>query len=351
MAGAAGDPIPAALWAPKYWPAWLAVGLLRALARLSYPTLLRVGGALGAIAFRLPLPQRRVARRNLALCLPELAGAERERVLREHFRSVGITICETALAWWASGERLLSLARIEGLEHVDRAQAEGRGVILLVAHFTMLEVQAGFMAYSRPLWVVYKPSKNALVEEFMQRRRGRATAGLISSHGIRDMVRVLKRGGIVWYSPDQAYRGKGAEMVPFFGMPAATNVWTSRLARMTGAVVLPYLPERLPGAAGYRVRIGPPLEGVPSDDAVADTLRFNQRVEAHVRRVPDQYLCLHKRFKGLSSGYPDVYGSRPLDRAAAIAAANESATGAEAASAPQAGRAPGRAAESDPHST
>ena len=74
------------------------------------------------------------------------------------------------------GERLLSLARIEGLEHVDRAQAEGRGVILLVAHFTMLEVQAGFMAYSRPLWVVYKPSKNALVEEFMQRRRGRATA-------------------------------------------------------------------------------------------------------------------------------------------------------------------------------
>ena len=172
MADEVRDPIPAALWAPKYWPAWLAVGLLRALARLSYPGLLKVGGALGALAFRLPLPQRRVARRNLALCLPELAEAERERILSEHFRSVGITICETALAWWASGERLLALAQIEGLEHVDRAQAEGRGVILLVAHFTMLEVQAGFMAYSRPLWVVYKPSKNALVEEFMQRRRG-----------------------------------------------------------------------------------------------------------------------------------------------------------------------------------
>jgi KDO2-lipid IV(A) lauroyltransferase len=199
----------------------------------------------------------------------------------------------------------------------------------LVAHFTTLEMQAAFVAYSRDLHIVYKTSKNQLVDAFMLRRRGRAAAGMISSHSIREMIKVLKRGGIVWYSPDQAYRGKGAEMVPFFGVPAATNVSTSRLARLTGAVVLPYFPERLPGAAGYRVRIGAPLEGIPSDDAVADTLRFTHLVEAHVRRVPEQYLWLHKRFKGLTPDYPDFYGSKPIDRAtiSAHAAANARAGG------------------------
>lgn len=324
MPGQDYGPLPSRLYGPRHWPVWLAVGLLRLLATFSYATLVKLSGALGALVYRLPLPQRRVARRNLALCLPELTEAERERVLRAHFRSVGMTLCETALAWWTPGDRMLALAQIEGLEHIDRARAAGRGVILLVAHFTTLEMQAAFVAYSRPLHIVYKPSKDELVDAMMLRRRGRAAAGMISSHSIRDMIKALKRGEIVWYSPDQAYRGKGAEMVPFFGVPAATNVSTSRLARLTGAVVLPYFPERLPGAAGYRVRIGAPLEGIPSDDAVADTLRFTQMVEAHVRRIPEQYLWLHKRFKGLSSDYPDVYGSRPLDRAAVIAAASAS---------------------------
>ena len=129
---------PLKLLLPQYWPTWIAVGLLRLLSTLSYPAMLRVGGGLGALAYRLLRPQRRVARRNLALCLPELPGAKREQILRAHFRSVGITVCETALTWWGSNQRMLSLVRMEGLEHVDRLQAEGRGVILLAAHFTTM---------------------------------------------------------------------------------------------------------------------------------------------------------------------------------------------------------------------
>lgn len=360
MPGQDYGPLPSRLYGPRHWPVWLAVGLLRLLATFSYATLVRLSGALGAFAYRLPLPQRRVARRNLALCLPELSAEERERVLRAHFRSVGMTICETALAWWTPAEQMLALAEIHGLEHIDRARAAGRGVILLIAHFTTLEMQAAFVAYSRPLHIVYKPSKDELVDAMMLRRRGRAAAGMIASHSIRDMIKALKRGGIVWYSPDQAYRGKGAEMVPFFGVPAATNVSTSRLARLTGAVVLPYFPERLPGAAGYRVRIGAPLEDFPTDDAIADTLRFTHMVEAHVRCIPEQYLWLHKRFKGLSPAYPDIYGRRPLDRAAVIAAANAAAANAAATSAvaatpPAAAAARSAAAAGDhengPHST
>jgi KDO2-lipid IV(A) lauroyltransferase len=313
----AARPLPRRFLLPQYWPTWFALGLLRGLAKLSYPTLLKIGGGLGAFAGRLPLPQRRVARRNLALCLPELPEAERERILRAHWRSVGITICETALIWWAPRDKVLSLVRFDGLEHVDRALAAGRGVILLAAHFTTLEISAGFLTLTRKAWAVYKPSKDALVTEFFIRRRGSVSEGIISRDDIRSMIRVLKGGGIVWYSPDQAFRGKGAEMVPFFGVPAATNTATSRLARLTNAVVLPYFPERLSGSAGYRVTIGAPFEGFPSDDTAADTLRFHHLIEQQVRRVPEQYLWLHKRFKGLAPDYPDFYGPRPLPRTAA----------------------------------
>ena len=97
-------------------------------------------------------------------------------------------------------------------------------------------------------------------------------------------------------------------MVPFFGHPAATNVFTSRLSQMTGAAVLYYATERLPGNAGWRAVIEPEFEQWPSGDAVADTLRYHERIEAQVRRMPDQYWWIHRRFKGLDDDYPDFYG-------------------------------------------
>ena len=300
-------PWPARLLAPWYWPTWAGLGLLRLLAKLSYPTLLGIGAALGGALWHLPLPQKRVVRRNLALCLPELDAAARERLAKRHFRESGITLGETALAWFASPQRLLALARFEGLEELDRLQASGRGAILLAAHFTTLELGARFVTAARPVHAVYKPSQNALLEEAFRRYRGAVSAGMVASDDIRGMVRVLKAGGAVWYAPDQAFRGKGARMVPFFGTPAATNTATSRLARMTGAAVLPYFVERLPGEAGHVVRIGAPLEDFPGADEVEDTLRHHRLIEAEARRLPAQYLWLHKRFKGLTPDHPDHY--------------------------------------------
>ena len=193
----------------------------------------------------------------------------------------------------------------DGLAELDRWQSAGRGVILLAAHFTTLELGARFVTVARRVHAVYKPSSNLLVDAAF--RRYRVSAGMVASDDIRAMVRVLRAGGAVWYAPDQAFRAKGALMVPFFDVPAASNPATSRLARMTDAVVLPYFVERLPGDDGYVVRIGAALEDFPSDDAVADTLRHHRLIEAEARRIPVQYLWLHKRFKGLSADYPDPY--------------------------------------------
>ena len=292
---------------PRYWPTWLALGLLRAFEPLPFPLLVWLGRRVGGLMARLPLPFVRIARRNLELCLPHVQGVERERLLLEHFRSLGIGIFETAMSWWSSDERIRQLTHLEGEEHLRAALAAGRGAILLSAHFTTLEIGARSLTSRLPTSIMYRPTSNLVLERFLARNRGRQAKRAIPRDDVRQLITALKNNEPVWYAPDQSYRKKGAEMVPFFGIPAATNTATSRLARMTGAPVLPYFPERLPGTQGYRMVILPPLENFPTSDAVADAERFNRLIEEHVRRVPAQYLWIHRRFKGLSPEYPNYY--------------------------------------------
>ncbi len=299
---------PAALLAPHYWPTWLGLAVLRLFEPLPYALLVRLGSALGAVLRFLPLRFVRIAHRNLELCFPQASPEERARILAEHFRTLGIAIFETSIAWWSDDERIRRLTSVEGEEHLQRALASGHGAILLSAHFTTLEIGARAACARWPVSIMYRPSRNAVLERFLQRGRGRRARRAIPRDDVRTLVAALGANEPVWYAPDQSYRKKGAQMVPFFGIPAATNTATSRLARMTGAVVLPYFVERLPGSRGYRVTIQPPLADFPSGDPVADATRFNALIEAQVRRVPEQYLWIHRRFKGLAPGYPDYYG-------------------------------------------
>jgi len=293
---------------PHYWPTWLAIGTLRALVLLPYPLHVWLGRFIGSVAVRLPLSFVRIARVNIALCLPEQPDAAREWLLKEHFKSLGQGIFETALAWWASKSRLAKLTQLEGREHLQAALAHGRGAILLSAHFTNLEIGGRVLCDALPaVNIMYRPTGNAVLERFLARNRNRQTNNrAIVRDDVRTLITALKTNEPVWYAPDQAYRKKGAQMVPFFGIPAATNTATSRLARMTGAAVLPYFPERLPNGK-FRMVIHPMLENFPSDDPVADARRFNEYIEAQVRKVPEQYLWIHRRFKGLAPDYPDYY--------------------------------------------
>jgi Kdo2-lipid IVA lauroyltransferase/acyltransferase len=295
---------------PRYWPTWLAMGLLRVATYLPFSLLLAFGRLIGRVVFAVPTSFKRVARRNLTLCLPELSAPERERILREHFQSLGIGLFETGMCWWSPRDRIRRVSQIEGMEHLEHAFALGRGVILLSAHFTTLEMGAAAICARVPASVMYRPTSNLVLEQFLAHNRSLHSRQAIPRDDIRTLIAALKNNEAVWYAPDQAYRKKGAQMVPFFGIPAATNTATSRLARLTGAAVLPYFPERLPGSAGYRMHILPALENFPSKDQAADALRFNALIEAHARRIPSQYLWIHKRFKGLDADYPNYYSRR-----------------------------------------
>ena len=291
---------------PKYWPTWLGLGVLRLFEPLPQPLLHRLGRMVGLFVHLFPTPFKRIARRNIELALPELDAEARAKLLREHFAGLGCALFETAVSWWSSNERIRRLTLMTGLEHLQAAQATGRGVLLLSAHFSSIEIGCRALAARMPLNVMYRPTKNLLIGEFVHSRRAVQTRRAIPRDDVRTLIKALKDGDIVWYAPDQSFRKKGAQMVTLFGIPAATNTATSRIVSMTHAVVLPYFFERLPGG-GFKGVIHPPLENFPTDDAIADSERFNRIVESEVRRMPDQYLWIHRRFKGLSPEYPRYY--------------------------------------------
>jgi Kdo2-lipid IVA lauroyltransferase/acyltransferase len=293
--------------APKYWPTWIGLGVLRAIGWLPYKLQCHVGPALGGLIGLLPLPYFRIARRNIELCLPHLSAKQCHDMVNRHCRSLGMGLCETALTWWGGNRRISRLAQVCGTEHLTAALARGHGAIIIGGHFTTIEIATRILGTVVPLNVLYRPPKNRLLAHVMSAsfcRHGKP----IAHDDIRGMIRALKNNEAVWYAPDQSYRNKGAAMVRFFGIPAATTTATSRLAKISGAAVLTYFVERLPGQAGYRATIGPPLEDFPSVDPALDVERFNSLLEAHIRKIPEQYLWMHRRFKGLEADYPNFYG-------------------------------------------
>ncbi|MFO1425097.1 MAG: LpxL/LpxP family Kdo(2)-lipid IV(A) lauroyl/palmitoleoyl acyltransferase [Candidatus Competibacteraceae bacterium] len=294
--------------APRYWPVWLGLGLMKCMAALPFRWQLAAGGRMGRLLGKIARRRRRIAAINLELCFPEWSPAERNTLLEQHFAALGIGLFETAMAWWAPDEKLRGLARVEGAEHLERALAGGKGVILLTGHFTTLELGARFITWHQPFHAMYRSHKNPLYETVMRRERERRSRFPPLPHeDLRGLLRAFRKGRAVWYAPDQNHGRRNSVFVPFFGIPACTITATSRLAALSGAAVVPYFPRRLAGTAGYEVVILPALEHFPGGDVTADTRRINELLEHYVRRAPDQYLWVHRRFKTRPPGSPSLY--------------------------------------------
>ncbi len=284
------------LFAPRYWPTWLMVAPFMVLPYLPWRMQFALGRLIGRLARPLARRRRTITATNLELCFPEMTPKAREELSRKHFEELGIGMIETALGWWAPDWRLRPRMQIEGLGHLKRASAAGRGVLLLTAHFTTLEVGGRLLAMEHPVMAVYHAHKNPVINHLMSSRRGMHTESVIQRGDLRNMLLSLRRNAAIWYAPDQAYVRKGWVAAPFFGVPAPTNTATSRIAASTGAAVVPFFVKRFRDGR-YRVKILPALDGFPSGDHEADAARVNAVLEEGIREAPAQYLWSHDRFK------------------------------------------------------
>jgi Kdo2-lipid IVA lauroyltransferase/acyltransferase len=277
---------------------WLPLGVQAAL-----------GSALGRVLYTAARARRRIAARNVQLCLPELGALQRRDLLREHFRWLGRSAVERALLWYGSPARLRRLIQVEG--DVAFAERSDKPVMWLVPHFLALDVAgaATQLFQRKPVVSIYQEQSNPVFEAAMKRGRMRFGQGELFARGdtARPLVRAIRRGHAFFNLPDMDFGPKDSAFVPLFGVPAATLLAPSKLARALDMAVQPVLAQMLPGGQGYRVHFMPPWTDWPTDDALADARRMNQWIEAAIRADPAQYLWVHKRFKTRPPGKPDLY--------------------------------------------
>jgi KDO2-lipid IV(A) lauroyltransferase len=273
---------------------WLPLSLVRAI------------GALVGLALYVAIPERRrIVMTNLRLCFPQRDDSWRRTVMREHFIAFGRSALDRAIFWWAPEARLRRLIRLHGEEHLKNP--DGRPTILLVPHFVGLDAAGMMMGMTMPVVSIYARQKNPHFDARLLAGRLRFNAPLLLSRqdGMRKVLKALKDGYPFFYLPDMDFGAKDAVFVPFFGVPAATITGVSRLAKLSGARVVPCIARMTP--AGYDVTLLPAWSNYPSEDIEADTRWMNACIEAEVLKMPAQYFWSHKRFKTRPPGEKGVY--------------------------------------------
>jgi len=285
----------------------IALGLIWLLHFLPLAWLAALGQAFGTVLYWLGRERRHITLTNLRLCLPQLDDAQREALARAHFRAFGRSFLERGLLWWAPPQTIRRLVRIEGIEHLRRQ--DGRPLILFVPHFVGLDMGWTRLTLECDMVSIYAQQKNFYFNAALRKGRTRFGDSLLLSRqeGVRQAIRSMKGGRPFYYLPDMDYGQRDTIFVPFFGVPAATITGLSRLARMTGAAIVPCVTRMLPGGAGYVVQLGAPWTQFPGESIDADTLRMNAFIESCVREMPEQYFWVHKRFKTRPPGAAGIY--------------------------------------------
>ncbi len=285
------------------------LGFLWLLSWLPLAVQAAVGRGLGRLLWVAAGSRRRIALRNLELTMPDKSAAERHAIAYENFQWIARSFLERGLLWYASPERLRRLIHVEG--DVGFADREPGAVMWLVPHFVALDVAGSStqLFQGRKVGSIYQKQSIAVFDKAIRAGRLRFGQGDVFSRHEKalPLIRAIRRGFVFFNLPDMDFGPQEAAFVPFMGVPAATLLAPSKMARSLKMKVQPVVAEILPGGQGYRVRFLPPWTDFPTEDAVADAARMNEWIASEVRRNPSQYYWVHKRFKTRPPGEPSLY--------------------------------------------
>lgn len=285
---------------------------LRALGLLPPRVLYALGTALGQFLWWRPRGRTQVHTQvNMRIVHSELDAAARQALVHACLLETGRSITEMAAVWGRSARRALALVReVDGSEHFDAALAAGRGVIIAAPHLGCWELLNYWLCARTPIAILYAPPHKVEWEALLVRARGELRPEQVRAEGagLRTLYKRLAAGGVVGILPDQQpTRGEG-RFAPFFGVAASTMVLLPRIARRTGATVLFAFAERLPRAAGYRIRILPAPEGIADADLDVACAALNRGVQQCVELAFPQYQWVYKRFAERPDPHePDPY--------------------------------------------
>lgn len=295
---------------PKYWPSWFGMGLWCLVVNiLPLPVLIWFGRRLGTLIYKLNGSRRRIAEKNIALCHPDLSALERENLILKIMQETAIAIFESGAAWFWPDWRFKGKYQITGIEHIENAIKNKRGVLFLGIHFTTIEIGAAIVNLNFPISGFYRPHKNPIYEYLQAagRTRRNKNSTVIPNNDVRGIIKSLRSGKIINYAPDQDYGRDRSVFAPFFGVQAATVKAPSQLAHTGKAEVIPWITRRDSTTNKYIIEILSPISKQLGKGEIEDAITINSFVEAEVRKNTDQYLWVHRRFKTRPLGEKSLY--------------------------------------------
>lgn len=283
------------------------IGAVKSLVHV--PLSVRCGMAKGLAALLWwAIPKRRhVTMTNLALCFPEKTEKERRRIAKSTYVHLARAALDHGVLWAGSADDISRLVKFEGLENVT----EAHGPLIIVApHFAGLDAAGiAFNLHVRGVSLYQKQRNPAWDAAALAGRKRFSDPVLIEKgrgkHDLMEVIRAMRQNMPFYYLPDMDFGAKDAIFVPFFGVPAATLAMCGRLAKITRAKVCLCIAEMTP--SGYTVHVSRPWDDYPTGDDTADTVRIVTELENWIRKLPDQYLWTHRRFKTRPEGEPSVY--------------------------------------------
>ncbi|QBY03692.1 LpxL/LpxP family Kdo(2)-lipid IV(A) lauroyl/palmitoleoyl acyltransferase [Thalassotalea sp. HSM 43] len=283
---------------PKYWPTWLGVFILYSISWLPYRLQMMMGALLGRGMMKLGGTRLKIAQKNIATCFPELSAKQQQQMLVQNFENTGRALFETGIGWWWPDWRLKRKIHVVGEDVLRNAQQQGTGVLLLAMHNLCLEACARGIGFVQPTVVFYRPNHNELMEYFQHAGRDRSNKYMLDKSDVLGMKEALADGEVVIYLPDQDYGRKRSIFVPYFGVEkVASTIGTMIFAKQPGVQTIMGIPSRKADGSGYIIEFVGGFEDFPSGDDEADIIHVNQQLEKAIRKHPEQYMWLHRRFK------------------------------------------------------
>ena len=279
---------------------------MRLVTFLPLPGIAFCGTMLGKLLYILLPSRRQITDINLRIAFPDANEKEITRLRKLSFENMAIGAFEQGLNWWRNDD-ILKMCEVEGEENL--IPPEGKGIILLSAHFTCLEIPGPAVIHHlpMPLQVMYKHAHNKLFDAFMIYHRKQLYEAVVDYHKPMAMIKKIKKGNAAWYAPDQDFRGKDMVFAPFFGVQASTLTAPARFSQMTGAPVVPYYIKRKADNSGYKLVFLPRVENFPTGNEEEDARAINKTLEDLILHNPEQYIWMHKRFKNRPEGAAAIY--------------------------------------------
>jgi KDO2-lipid IV(A) lauroyltransferase len=294
----------------EYAAAWPFIKLLGILPR---PLSRAFAIALARVVYLLHFRLRQVGMRNLAMAFPEKSEAERARILRGEFASLGRQLSELCQFPRYTEKNVDEVVVYDGLENYEQAYARGKGVLFVTAHFGGWELSAfAHSLHGHWLHIVMRPMDNQYLDRLIQHYRtmhGNKTVA--KDDFVRGLLAAMKAGETVGILMDTNMTPPQGVFVDFFGIPACTASGLARIALRTDAAVLPGFTIWDEDLGKYRLRFDPSLElirtGDQEADIVANTQMFTKVIEEYVRKYPEQWLWVHRRWKTRPEGQAGLY--------------------------------------------